>query len=47
MHVLMEMLRGIPDTCVVLGTSSVLIFLYCAQKQEGPVKHTTKIRTKP
>jgi hypothetical protein len=35
MHVVMNMLRGIPDTCVALGTSSVLVFLYCAQEKEG------------
>jgi hypothetical protein len=26
MHVVMNMLRGIPGTCVALGTSSVLVF---------------------
>jgi len=31
MNVVMVMLRGIPDTCVALGTSSVFVFWYCAQ----------------
>jgi len=31
MQVVMDMLRGIPDRCVALGTSSVLVFLYSAQ----------------
>jgi hypothetical protein len=26
MHVVMNILRGIPGTCVALGTSSVLVF---------------------
>jgi len=40
MHVVMNMLRGIPDTCVALAASSVLVFLYCANKRRDSKTHT-------
>ena len=40
MHVVMNMLRGIPDESFTLGTSSSLVFFVWCTVKGGAVKHT-------